>query len=138
MNLNIKIVDKIDYSKIYETLSHESSGGICIFIGTVRNMTCNELVHELFFEAYEAMAISEMEKIAKEAIVKWNLNKIIMHHVIGIKKAKEPVVIVGTSSAHRDACFEATRFLIDTLKRNVPIWKKEVFKNKKTWITNHP
>jgi len=84
------------------------------------------------------MAISEMEVIAKEATAQWGLNKVIMHHAIGTKKIEEPVVLVGASSAHRTACFEACRFLIDTLKERVPIWKKEFFENKKVWVTPHP
>ncbi len=138
MEINIKIVDQIDCTRVYEDLSHPGSGGVCVFIGSVRNTTANEAVNELFFEAYEAMAISEMEVIAKEATAQWGLNKVIMHHAIGTKKIEEPVVLVGASSAHRTACFEACRFLIDTLKERVPIWKKEFFDNKKVWVTPHP
>jgi molybdopterin synthase catalytic subunit len=79
-----------------------------------------------------------MEIIAKEAGTKWKLNKVILHHVHGRKEIEEPVVMVGASSAHRDACFEACRFLIDTLKIRVPIWKKEFFTNKTVWVTEHP
>ncbi|NDE28661.1 MAG: molybdenum cofactor biosynthesis protein MoaE [Flavobacteriia bacterium] len=138
MDINIKIVSEIDTTIGYHYLAHEESGGHSIFIGSVRNSTQNETVHELFFEAYESMALLEMEKIAKEASQKWNLQKVIMHHAVGTKKVKEPIVLVGASSAHREACFEACRFLIDTLKERVPIWKKEFFENKKVWVTPHP
>ena len=73
-----------------------------------------------------------------KAFEKWTLNKVVMRHAVGEKGVEEPVVVVGASSAHRDACFEACRFLIDTLKETVPIWKKEKFKNKSVWVSAHP
>ncbi len=134
----IQISESIDCTTIYEELSHPDSGGICVFIGTVRQQTNNEEVTSLFFESYESMAISEIEKIIDEATQKWELNKVIVKHAVGSKKPTEPVVVVGASSAHRDACFEACRYLIDTLKQKVPIWKKEFFKNKSVWVSAHP
>lgn len=134
----IQISESIDCATIYEELSHPDSGGICVFIGTVRQQTNNEEVTSLYFESYESMAISEIEKIIDEAAQKWTLNKVIVKHALGNKNPKEPVVIVGASSAHREACFAACRFLIDTLKQKVPIWKKEFFKNKSVWVSAHP
>lgn len=134
----IQISDTLDCTTIYEELAHPDSGGICVFIGTVRQQTNNEEVTSLYFESYESMAVSEIEKIIDEAAQKWTLNKVIVKHAVGNKNPKEPVVIVGASSAHRDACFEACRFLIDTLKQKVPIWKKEFFKNKSVWVSAHP
>ncbi|NNE77044.1 MAG: molybdenum cofactor biosynthesis protein MoaE [Pricia sp.] len=136
--MTIEIVDHIDASKVYADLTHPHSGGICVFIGTVREFTENEEVVALDFETYKTMALKEMEKIAGEALEKWKLNKLVVRHAIGKKEVEEPVVIVGASSAHRDACFEACRYLIDTLKERVPIWKKEIFKNKTVWVSAHP
>ena len=138
MNKLIEITEKIDCSEAYRELSHPASGGICVFIGTVRDNTNNEDVNGLYFEAYESMAISEMNKIAGEAANRWNLNRVVLKHAVGNKEVGEAVVLVGASSAHRDACFEACRYLIDTLKERVPIWKKEFFKNKEVWVTPHP
>ena len=134
----IEIVDIIDPGKVYTELSHPNSGGICVFVGAVREFTNNEEVTSLEFETYEKMAIKEMRKIAFEATEKWKLNKVVIRHAIGAKKVQDPVVVVGVSSAHRPECFEACRFLIDTLKENVPIWKKEIFKNKSVWVSAHP
>ncbi|WP_339839964.1 molybdenum cofactor biosynthesis protein MoaE [uncultured Maribacter sp.] len=134
----IEIVDAIDTAKVYSELNDSKSGGICVFVGTVREFTNEEEVVALEFETYKTMALKEMEKIADKAIEKWSLNKIVMRHAIGEKGVAEPVVVVGASSAHRDACFEACRFLIDTLKETVPIWKKEKFKNKSVWVSAHP
>ncbi len=136
--LNIEIVDTIDTSNVYAKLSHAHSGGICVFIGAVREFTANEEVVALEFETYKAMALKEMHKIAEEAVKKWNLNSVVIEHAVGAKKIEEPVVIVGASSAHRPECFDACRYLIDTLKERVPIWKKEMFKNKEVWVSAHP
>jgi len=138
MKINIEIVDQINTKDVYEKLSHIDCGGICVFIGNVRGTSGNVPVEKLFFESYDQMAIKEMKIIAKEALNKWNLQKIIMRHVRGSKKVNEPVVLVGASSAHRNECFEACRFLIDSLKKSVPIWKKEFFKNKTIWVASHP
>ncbi|WP_281542870.1 molybdenum cofactor biosynthesis protein MoaE [Maribacter aestuarii] len=134
----IEIVDRIDTAQVYSELSDAESGGICVFVGTVREFTNKEEVVALEFETYTTMALKEMEKIAERAIDKWALNKVVMRHAVGEKGVAEPVVIVGASSAHREACFEACRFLIDTLKETVPIWKKEKFKNKTVWVSAHP
>lgn len=134
----IEIVSKIDTSQVFMELSHAHSGGICVFVGTVREFTQNEEVVSLEFETYEKMALKEMDKIAQQAVNRWGLNKVVIRHAVGAKKVEEPVVIVGASSAHRDACFEACRYLIDTLKETVPIWKKEIFKNKQVWVSAHP
>ena len=134
----IEIVNVIDTAKVYAELSDAKSGGICVFVGAVREFTNNEEVVALEFETYKSMALKEMEKIADRALEKWSLNKVVMRHAVGEKGVEEPVVVVGASSAHRDACFEACRFLIDTLKETVPIWKKEKFKNKTVWVSAHP
>lgn len=134
----IEIVDIIDTSQVFTELSDAQSGGICVFVGTVREFTQGEEVVSLEFETYKKMALKEMDKIATDAMKKWNLNKVIIRHAIGLKKVEAPVVVVGASSAHRDECFEACRYLIDTLKETVPIWKKEMFENKTVWVSAHP
>lgn len=139
MDKIIELSERLDCSQVYEELSHPSSGGVCVFIGSVRDLTDGEAVTGLFFEAYEEMAVKEMNRIADEAIERWNLNKVVIRHALGNKKIEDPVVIVGASSAHRDGCFAACRYMIDTLKEQVPIWKKEYFKHKKeVWVTERP
>ncbi|MRH99076.1 molybdenum cofactor biosynthesis protein MoaE [Kriegella sp. EG-1] len=134
----IEIVKTLNVDVVYKELSDPKSGGICVFVGTVRDFTNNEEVISLEFETYKVMAIKEMQKIANQAIDKWNLNKVVIRHAIGGKGVEEPVVVIGASSGHRDACFTACRYMIDTLKETVPIWKKEVFKNKTVWVSAHP
>ena len=114
------------------------SGGIDVFIGTVRNATKGKQVVRLEFEAYEPMALKETEKIAAQAFEKWPVQKLLVHHRVGILEVGEIPVIIAVSCAHRDAAFEACRFVIDTLKQTVPIWKKEVFEDGETWVAAHP
>lgn len=114
------------------------SGGIDVFIGTVRNATKGKAVVRLEFEAYEAMAITEMEKIAKKTIEKWPVQKLLIHHRTGILAVGEVPVIIAVSAAHRAAAFEACRYVIDTLKQTVPIWKKEIFEDGEVWVAAHP
>ena len=114
------------------------SGGIDIFIGTVRNATKGKPVIRLEFEAYEPMAKAEMEKIMKQASEKWPVQKILIHHRVGVLEVGEVPVIIAVSAAHRAAAFDACRFIIDTLKQTVPIWKKEIFNDGEIWVAAHP
>lgn len=113
-------------------------GGIDLFIGTVRNATKGKAVVRLEFEAYEAMALSEMRKIADAAMAKWPVHKILVHHRVGNLVVGDIAVIIAVASPHRDAAFEACRYVIDTLKQTVPIWKKEVFEDGEQWVAAHP
>jgi len=83
MKKTIAIVDSINVAEIYEQLSDANSGGICVFVGTVREFTQNEKVMSLEFETYEKMALKEMDKIAEKALEKWNLNKVVIRHAVG-------------------------------------------------------
>ena len=128
----LNIQSCIDWS-----LSPES-GGIDVFIGTVRNQTKGKLVIRLEFEAYEPMALSEIEKILAQAAEKWPVQKALVHHRTGVLEVGEIPVIIAVSAAHRAAAFEACRFIIDTLKETVPIWKKEIFEDGEVWVAAHP
>jgi molybdopterin synthase catalytic subunit len=114
------------------------SGGIDIFIGTVRDTTKGKIVLRLEFEAYEPMALKEMEKIAEQAFEKWQVQKLLIHHRTGPLEVGEIPVVIAVSCAHRDAAFEACRYVIDTLKQTVPIWKKEIFEDGEVWVAAHP
>lgn len=114
------------------------SGGIDVFIGTVRNATKGKPVIRLEFEAYEPMALAEMEKIVNQVFEKWPVQKVLIHHRTGVLEVGELPVIIAVSAAHRAAAFDACRFTIDTLKQTVPIWKKEIFEDGEVWVAAHP
>src|SRR3989339_503620 len=102
----------IDVQSIVGTVTNSESGAIDVFIGTTRNNSDGRGVLSLMYEAYEPMALKIMAELEDEARSRWNLHR---------------SVVVAVSSAHRKEAFDACRFLIDRLKRDVPIWKKERF-----------
>ncbi|WP_154856303.1 molybdenum cofactor biosynthesis protein MoaE [Cyclobacterium xiamenense] len=134
----IKLVSQINLPEVYSWLQHPEAGGIDLFIGSVRNHAHGKTVVQLKFEGYEPMAIRQMEEIAAEAMERWPIKKLLMVHVLGNKKVGDPVVVIGTATAHRNDAFEASRYLIDELKNRVPIWKKEYFTDNTVWVNAHP
>ena len=139
MNTNIQILSStLNIQSSIDWIMSPESGGIDVFIGTVRNATKGKKVIRLEFEAYEPMAIAEMEKIANQAFEKWPVQKILIHHRTGILEVGEVPVIIAVSAAHRAAAFDACRYIIDTLKQTVPIWKKEIFEDGEVWVAAHP
>jgi molybdopterin synthase catalytic subunit len=139
VNSNIKILNEpLNIQSCIDWVMADVSGGIDVFIGTVRDVTKGKKVLRLEFEAYESMALSEMKKIAEAAAAKWPVHKILIHHRTGILNIGEVPVVIAVSAAHRDAAFDACRYAIDTLKQTVPIWKKEVFEDGEVWVAVHP
>jgi molybdopterin synthase catalytic subunit len=139
MNTQIEISDQpLNIQSCIDWVMSPQSGGIDVFIGTVRDSTKGKAVIRLEFEAYEPMALKEMQKIAEEAFEKWPVQKLLIHHRIGILQIGEVPVVIAISCAHRDAAFEVCRYVIDTLKQTVPIWKKEIFEDGEVWVAAHP
>lgn len=139
MDTQIKISDQqLNIQECIDWVMSPQSGGIDVFIGTVRDNTKGKPVIGLEFEAYEPMALKEMNKIAETAFAKWPVQKLLIHHRTGVLQVGEVPVIIVVSCAHRDAVFEACRYVIDTLKQTVPIWKKEIFEDGEVWVAAHP
>lgn len=137
--LEIKLLQEpLDLTYCINFVSNDASGGIDVFIGTVRNATKGKPVLRLEFEAYEPMALREMEKIAQQAIERFAVQKIALHHRKGVLQIGEAAVIIAVSAPHRAAAFEACRYCIDQLKETVPIWKKEIFEDGEVWVAAHP
>lgn len=128
----------LDVAKCIQFVSSPDAGGINVFIGTVRSQTNGKKVQQLEFEAYEPMAVSEMKKIARRAMEKYDVQKIAIHHRVGKLNIGEIPVVIAVSASHRDAAFMACRFAIDSLKESVPIWKKEFFEDGAIWVAAHP
>jgi molybdopterin synthase catalytic subunit len=137
--IDIKISNEaLDIQSCIDWVMSPECGGIDVFIGTVRNATKGKKVIRLEFEAYEPMAVSEMKKIAEQAMAKWPVKDIAIHHRVGVLEIGEVPVVIAVSAAHRDAAFDACRYAIDTLKQTVPIWKKEFFEDGEVWVGAHP
>jgi molybdopterin synthase catalytic subunit len=121
------VLDTIDISSVTAYLFSPETGAIDLFIGTTRNRSENKTVRYLEYEAYIPMALHQMRAICDEIGRKWEIKRIAMIHRIGKVMVGEISVIIGVSAAHRVEAFDACRYAIDTLKKNVPIWKKEYF-----------
>lgn len=131
--------DPIDVQQAIRNVSSEEAGAVALFIGTVRNMTAGKPVEKLDFEAYDEMAISEMEKIIKQARARWSISQAAVIHRTGELQVSDIAVVVAASSPHRNEAFNACRYIIDTLKETVPIWKKEHFTDgSEVWVAAHP
>jgi MoaE-MoaD fusion protein len=114
-------------------LEHPEDGAAVLFDGMVRNNTRGRRTLYLDYEAYESMALSEMEKLAQAALERFKVRNVCLVHRLGRLQIGETSVLIGVASAHRAAAFEACRWLIDTLKKTVPIWKKEYFEDGAVW-----
>ncbi|QNL20968.1 molybdenum cofactor biosynthesis protein MoaE [Hyphobacterium sp. CCMP332] len=137
--IEIKIKEeKLDCGFCLDFVRHHEAGGIATFIGTVRNQTNGKTVERLEFESYIPMAEKEMLKIAQFIESKWDAHNICIHHRIGVLEVGETAVVIAISTPHRKAAFEACQYAIDTLKENVPIWKKEFFEDGEVWVATHP
>ncbi len=135
----IKITEKaIDVQKVIDTASCLGAGAVNVFIGTVRNNANGKNVVWLEYEIYETMAVAEIKKIIDTASHRWPLLGWAVSHRIGTLKPGEVAVVVAVASPHRSDSFEACQYIIDTIKENVPIWKKEVFEDGEEWVSAQP
>ena len=116
----------IPMDEVHAFLRDERAGGHCLFIGTTRQWTGEQETEALSYEAYGAMAEAELRRLATRAEAQWPICRCVLLHRLGTVVAGEASVVVGVACPHRDEAFAACRWLIDTLKTEVPIWKREV------------
>jgi|UniRef100_UPI0040474521 molybdopterin synthase catalytic subunit len=136
---SIKItVETLNLQECYDFVSDPASGGISVFVGTVRNHSLGKDVLQLDFTCYRPMAIKEMQKIANTALKNFDIEKIAIHHAEGLLQIGDVPVIISVGAKHRKAAFKACEFAIDQLKETVPIWKKEHFSDGEVWVNAHP
>jgi MoaE-MoaD fusion protein len=113
-------------------------GAVVVFDGIVRNHTRGRRTLYLEYEAYEEMAEKQMRALAAEARARFAVRHVTLAHRLGRLEIGETSVLIIVASAHRAAAFEACRWLIDTLKKTVPIWKKEFFHDGAVWAAGEP
>ena len=131
--------DPLDIPEAIALVSSPSSGGLAVFVGTVRStpaVSANEGkgVVGLEYEAHEELARERLAAIAHEALERWHLNHVVALHRTGSCEVGEPTVVVACGSAHRAEALDACRWLIDELKATVPIWKKEIYSDGSSWV----
>jgi molybdopterin synthase catalytic subunit len=117
---------------VRETRAGED-GAVVVFDGIVRNNTRGRQTLFLDYEAYEEMALEQMRGLAIEAQTRFSVREVVLVHRLGKLEIGETSVLIVVASAHRGAAFEACRWVIDTLKKTVPIWKKEYFVDGAVW-----
>src|ERR1700674_1669721 len=123
----------IETPEIVAQMKAPPDGAVVVFEGIVRNHSGNRATLYLEYEAYEPMALAKMREIGAEMREKFAIRRYAMIHRLGRLEIGETSVLIAVCSAHRAAAFEACRFGIDTLKRTVPIWKKEFFRDGAVW-----
>ena len=124
--------------KSWPTSSAAKMGQRFVFEGIVRNETRGRKTLYLDYEAYEEMALQQMESLAEQALEQFQVRDVAVVHRLGRLEIGETSVLIVVASAHRAAAFDACRWLIDTLKRTVPIWKKEYFEDGAVWADGEP
>jgi molybdopterin synthase catalytic subunit len=137
--MRIELVQNvIDSQRLVDELKAGEDGAVAIFDGIVRNNTKGRQTLYLDYTAYDAMALDQMRKLAADALARYAVRDVLMVHRLGRLEVGETSILIAVASAHRGAAFDACRWLIDTLKQQVPIWKKEVFVDGAVWAAGEP
>lgn len=124
----------IDVDALIQQLSQPADGAVVHFSGIVRNHSHGRKTQFLQYEGYEPMALKEMQEIAASARKNWDIDRIGIVHRLGQLSVGEVSVTIVVTAAHRRDAFSACQFAIDTLKKTVPIWKKEFFEDGEVWV----
>ncbi|MCB2378478.1 molybdenum cofactor biosynthesis protein MoaE [Hymenobacter sp. BT635] len=138
--MHIHLTDQpIDVAAVLASVQDDGAGAVNTFIGTVRNQSTGRRVVRLDYEAYDAMAIRQMEHVAAQAQEKWPmLRQVAVTHRKGRLDIGDVAVVVAVSTPHRADSFAACQYIIDTIKQVVPIWKKEEYEDGSVWVAAHP
>ena len=128
----------IDAVGLASSLKRDPDGAVVVFDGIVRNNSRGRRTLYLFYEAYAGMALNQMKLLAAQALAEFPIRDVVIVHRLGRLDIGESSVVIAVASAHRAAAFDACRWLIDTLKKTVPIWKKEFFEDGAVWAQGDP
>lgn len=128
----------IDAEGLVRAAKQGEDGAVLVFDGIVRNNSRGRQTLYLDYEAYEEMALKQMNELAGEAVKRFGIRDVAIVHRLGRLQVGETSVLIVVASAHRAQAYEASRWLIDTLKKTVPIWKKETFVDGAVWADGEP
>ncbi|MBL8916941.1 MAG: molybdopterin converting factor subunit 1 [Archangium sp.] len=126
--------EPLSLDEVIRAVSRESQGGLVTFTGAVRDHSKGVAVTELEYEAYVPMAEKKLAEIANEAREKWPGTDVAVLHRVGTLKPGELAVVIAVSAPHRKEAFRACEYVIDRLKEDVPIWKKEFTADGQVWV----
>lgn len=130
--------EPIDVPAVLAAVQGDAQGGVVLFVGRVRSATAGRAVRCLEYEAYAPMAARELERLADTARASHGAESVALVHRTGRLEVGEAAVAIAVASAHRAQAFAACSWLIDTLKQQVPIWKKEIYEDGSEWISPTP
>lgn len=130
--------EQIHADELIAGLKRGEDGAVVVFDGIVRNHSRGRATLYLQYEAYEEMALGQMRSLTERAAKEFAIRDVVLVHRLGRLDIGETSVLIAVASAHRPAAFEACRWLIDTLKKTVPIWKKEYFADGAVWADGEP
>jgi molybdopterin synthase catalytic subunit len=122
--------DDFDIGALIEAAKKQGTGAVVVFDGVVRD----DDITEMELEAYEDVAIQELEKIARDATHQFNLLHVDIIHRIGSLSVGENILIIVVSAGHRHEAYAGSRYIIEEIKKGVPIWKKELTKKGGRWV----
>lgn len=130
----VLVRETIDLGAHRNRMTRPEDGALVIFEGVVRNNARGRKVQHLEYHAYEAMALKKLAELEETARRSFAIRDIEIVHRLGRLELGECSVLILVAAAHRDQAFQACRFAIDTLKKSVPIWKKEFYADGEVWI----
>ncbi|GIK52386.1 MAG: molybdenum cofactor biosynthesis protein MoaE [Planctomycetaceae bacterium] len=117
----------LDVNALLRELQAPDNGAYLVFLGTVRNHHQGRAVECIFYEAYAQMALRELQRIAREVADQFNLTQLLIVHRVGLHKIGDASLAVVVGSHHRPAAYDASRLVVERIKKDVPIWKREFF-----------
>ncbi len=127
--------DPLDVGDLLAEVQSSERGGTCVFLGTVRN---DAGVTSIDYSAYESMAVEEIERILAEARERWPRSRVMLQHRLGVIPVGEASIAIAAAAPHRDGAFAACRYVIEEVKKRLPVWKKELREDgSEQWVEAH-
>lgn len=132
------VAGPLDVRAVEDAVRDDAFGAILTFTGVARNSFGGRPVRALHYEAWAGVAEREMRKVADDVAARWPKVRVAIAHRVGPVAIGEAAVVIAVGAPHRGDAYAASRHAIDTLKANVPIWKKELYEDGEEWIANRP
>jgi molybdopterin synthase catalytic subunit len=129
--------ERLDQARLWAAVSRPDCGAAVVFTGTARQFTGEHETACLYFEAYEPMALRELQRLEDTALQEFDIKSCLIEHRLGAVPIGETTIVVAIASPHRQAAFDAVSWVMNELKRRVPIWKKDVAPTgQSAWVPN--
>lgn len=127
--------DPLDPEALRRSVRTDADGAVVLFVGTVRDHSDGRRVTGLHYECYPEMADAELGKIAREAVSRWEVGRVVVEHRVGDLEIGEASVAVAVAAPHRAPCFEACSYVMEAIKERLPVWKREAYADgAETWV----